>query len=147
MVSEDYKNWLKEANYDLETSQILKNQKRYNSCAFYAQQATEKILKSALLFKNESPWGHSTRELVIRLDGLTKLDFSSLTHNAVELDLHYIPSRYPNAHPNSAPHEIYDEIIAQKAIENANIIFEKILPLFDEKNKTKEDLNEKNNTR
>jgi len=44
-----------------------------------------------------------------------------------------LPSRYPNAHPNSAPHEVYDEIIVQKTIENANIIFEKILPIFEQK--------------
>jgi HEPN domain-containing protein len=145
MVSEDYKNWLNEAKWDLETSEILKNHKRYNSCAFFAQQAVEKLLKSALLFNNESPWGHSTRVLVIRLDEICNLDLSSLTHYASELDLHYIPSRYPNAHPNSAPHEVYDEIIAQKAIENANTIFENIIPIFDKKN-NKEDLNEKRNT-
>lgn len=145
MVSEDYKNWLNEAKWDLETSEILKNQKRYNSCAFFAQQAVEKLLKSALLFYNESPWGHSTRVLVIRLDDICNLDLSSLTHYASELDLHYIPSRYPNAHPNSAPHEVYDEIIAQKAIENANTIFENIFPIFEKKN-NKEDINEKRNT-
>lgn len=133
MVSEDYKNWLNEAKWDLETSEILKHQKRYNSCAFFAQQAVEKLLKSALLFYNESPWGHSTRELVIRFDEICNLDLSSLVHHASELDLHYITSRYPNAHPNSAPHEVYDEIIAQKAIENANTIFEKILPIFEQK--------------
>ncbi|HDZ19350.1 hypothetical protein LCGC14_0851200 [marine sediment metagenome] len=145
MVSEDYKNWLNEAKWDLETSEILKNQKRYNSCAFFAQQAVEKLLKSALLFYNESPWGHSTRVLVIRLDEICNLDLSFLTNYASELDLHYIPSRYPNAHPNSAPHEVYDEIIAQKAIKNANTIFENILPIFDKKN-NKEDINEKRNT-
>ena len=145
MVSEDYKNWLNEAKWDLETSEILKNQKRYNSCAFFAQQAVEKLLKSALLFYNESPWGYSTRVLVIRLDEICNLDLSSLTHYASELDLHYIPSRYPNAHPNSAPHEVYDGIIAQKAIENANTIFENIFPIF-EKKKNKEDINEKKST-
>lgn len=145
MVSEDYKNRLSEANWDLETSEILKNQKRYNSCAFFAQQAVEKLLKSALLFNNESPWGHSTRELVIRLDEISKLDLSKLIHYASELDLHYIPSRYPNAHPNSAPHEVYDEIIAQKAIENANTIFENISPIFEKKN-NKEDINDKKST-
>ena len=145
MVSEDYKNWLNEAKWDLETSEILKNQKRYNSCAFFAQQAVEKLLKSALLFYNESPWGHSTRVLVIRLDEICNLDLSSLTHYASELDLHYIPSRNPNAHPNSAPHEVYDEIIAQKAIENANTIFENIFPIF-KKNNNKEDINEKKST-
>ncbi|MHA1671733.1 MAG: HEPN domain-containing protein [Promethearchaeota archaeon] len=133
MVSEDYKNWLNEAKWDLETSEILKNQKRYNSFAFFAQQAVEKLLKSALLFYNESPWGHSTRELVIRFDKICNLDLSSLVHNASELDLHYIPSRYPNTHPNSAPHEVYDPIIAQKAIDNANRLFEKILSIFEQK--------------
>ena len=145
MVSEDYKNWLNEAKWDLETSEILKNQKRYNSCAFFAQQAAEKLLKSALLFHNESPWVHSTRALVIRLDEICNLDLSLFTHYASELDLHYIPSRYPNAHPNSAPHEVYDEIIAQKAIENANTIFENIFPIFEKKN-NKEDINEKKST-
>lgn len=137
MVSADYKNWLNEAKWDLETSKILKNQKRYNSCAFFAQQAVEKLLKSALLFYNESPWGHSTRELVIRLNEICNFDLSSLVHFASELDLHYIPSRYPNAHPNSAPHEVYDELIAEKAIENANKIFDNIFPIF-EKNNNKE---------
>ena len=145
MVSEDFKNWLSEAKWDLETSEILKNQKRYNSCAFFAQQAVEKLLKSALLFYNESAWGHSTRELVIRLDEICNIDLSLLTHYAIELDLHYIPSRYPNAHPNSAPHEVYDEIIAQKAIENANTIFKNIFPIFEKKN-NKEDINEKKST-
>ena len=145
MVSEDYKNWLSEANWDLETSEILKNQKRYNSCAFFAHQAVEKLLKSALLFNNESPWGHSTRELLIRLDEINELDLSLLIHNASELDLHYIPSRYPNAHPNSAPHEVYDEIIAQKAIENAKTIFKNISPIFEKKN-NEEDINEKRST-
>lgn len=135
MVSNDYKNWLKEAEWDLKTSEILKNEKRYNSSAFFAQQAVEKLLKSALLFKNESPWGHSNRELLLRLNKLVKVDLSILLHNALELDLHYIPSRYPNAHPNSAPHEVYDEKIAEKAIKNAKMIFKEIkINLFEEIN-------------
>ncbi len=102
-------------------------------------------MKSALLFHNESPWVHSTRALVIRLDEICNLDLSLFTHYASEFDLHYIPSRYPNAHPNSAPHEVYDEMIAQKAIENANTIFENIFPIFEKKN-NKEDINEKKST-
>lgn len=112
MAPEDYKNWLNEAEWDLETAEILKEKERYNSSAFYAQQAVEKLLKAALMFKNEAPWGYSTRELLIRLNQITEIDLSNLIHNAIELDHHYIPSRYPNAHPNSAPHEVYDKIIA-----------------------------------
>jgi HEPN domain-containing protein len=135
MVSNDYKNWLKEAEWDLETSEILKGKGRYNSSAFYAQQAVEKLLKSALLFKNESPWGHSNRELMLRLNKLVKVNLSRLLHNALELDLHYIPSRCPNAHPNSAPHEVYDKKIAENAIKNAKTIFKEIkVNLFEETN-------------
>ena len=38
------------------------------------------------------------------------------------LDRHYVTSRYPNAHPQGAPHEAYDEETSAKAIENAESI-------------------------
>jgi HEPN domain-containing protein len=135
MAPEDYINWLNEAEWDLETSEILKEKERYNSSAFYAQQAVEKLLKAALMFKNEAPWGHSTRELLIRLNEITEIDLSNFIHNTLELDHHYILSRYPNAHPNSAPHEVYDNIIAENAINNAKLIFQKVKNILKIKSK------------
>ncbi len=131
MARDAYINWIKEADWDLETAKILKDKDRYNTSAFYAQQAVEKLIKAALMYKNESPWGHSTRELLIRLDGITDQDYSDIIHNALELDHHYILARYPNAHPNSAPHEVYDEIIAKNAIKNAELIFNRIKAIFE----------------
>ncbi len=145
MAREDHKNWLNEAEWDLETSIILREQKRYNSSAFYAQQACEKLIKAALIYKNEAPWGHSNRELLLRLDEIVELDLSNLIHSAIELDHHYIPSRYPNAHPNSAPHEAYDDEITEKAIMNANLIFDRIRPIFiADTNKSGEEENAEN---
>ncbi len=43
---------------------------------------------------------------------------------ARELDRHYIPSRYPNAHPAGTPHESYDEETAMRAYESALKIVE-----------------------
>ncbi|MHA1268422.1 MAG: HEPN domain-containing protein [Candidatus Helarchaeota archaeon] len=130
MGRNDYENWLKEAEWDLETAIILNKQQRYNAAAFYAQQAVEKLLKAALLYRNESAWGHSIRELIIRWGKSLKIDISELLHPARELDRHYIPARYPNAHPNSTPHEAYDEEIANVAIENAKKIFNQIKKYF-----------------
>ncbi len=135
MAPEDYKNWLNEAEWDLETAEILKEKERHNSSAFYAHQAVEKLLKAALIFKNEAPWGHSTRELLIRLNEITEINLSNFIHNALELDHHYIPSRYPNAHPNSAPHEVYDNIMAENAINNAKLIFQKVKNILKIKSK------------
>ncbi|MHA1652170.1 MAG: hypothetical protein ACTSYB_18465 [Candidatus Helarchaeota archaeon] len=44
----------------------------------------------------------------------------------------HIPARYPNAHPNSSPHEAYDEKIAKMAIDSAEIIFKQIKKEFKE---------------
>ena len=35
---------------------------------------------------------------------------------ARELDRHYIPARYPNAHPSGTPHEAYDSEASQRAL-------------------------------
>lgn len=40
-----------------------------------------------------------------------------------ELDLHYIPSRYPNGLPSGYPHQFYDEETAQRALKAAEKIF------------------------
>ncbi|TFG05752.1 MAG: HEPN domain-containing protein [Promethearchaeota archaeon] len=126
MGRKDYENWLKEAKWDLETAKVLIKEKRYNTAAFYAQQAVEKLLKAALMYQNESAWGHSIRELLLRWGQITETEIEDLLNPARELDLHYIPARYPNAHPNSTPHEAYDEKIARNAINNANLFFDQI---------------------
>ena len=60
--------------------------------------------------------------LLERYSQISGEDVSSLLPKARELDRHYITSRYPNAHPQGAPHEAYDEETSAKAIENAESI-------------------------
>jgi len=50
-----------------------------------------------------------------------KLPNELLTY-ARELDRHYIPSRYPNAHPAGSPHEAYDESTSKRTLEAAEAI-------------------------
>ncbi len=47
-----------------------------------------------------------------------------LIDKAKELDRHYIPTRYPNFHPEGAPMDYYVEEDARRAIENAEEILE-----------------------
>jgi len=115
--------WYSEALWDLDTARILYREKRYNAAAFYAHQAAEKALKALIYSINEAPWGHSVRVLLeryIERQGLKSCD--RLLSFARELDRHYIPSRYPNAHPMGTPHEAYDEETAHRAIEAAEEI-------------------------
>lgn len=110
--------WFEEALWDLDTAKILHREKRYNAAAFYAHQAAEKACKALLYHVHEAPWGHSVRELLLRY--FKKLEMNppeNLMVYARELDRHYIPSRYPNAHPSGTPHEAYDEETSRRALE------------------------------
>lgn len=117
--------WFNEALWDLDTSRILHREKRYNAAAFYAHQAAEKACKALLYYVNEASWGHSVRELLIRyFRRIAQEPLEELLVHARELDRHYIPSRYPNAHPSGTPHETYDEVVSRRAIEAAEKVID-----------------------
>ena len=50
----------------------------------------------------------------------------SLLDQARELDLHYIPSRYPNGIPSGYPHQFYTKKVAEQALTAAEKIFSAI---------------------
>ena len=115
--------WFSEAEWDFETAKILHEKGRYNAAVFYAHQAAEKAVKALLYSVNEAPWGHSVRILLERyFEATNKGIISNLLRYARELDRHYIPSRYPNAHPAGTPHEAYDEETSLAALKAAEEI-------------------------
>ncbi|MEM2998409.1 MAG: HEPN domain-containing protein [Thermoproteota archaeon] len=111
--------WFKEGVWDLETARILHDAGRYNAAAYYSHQAAEKAAKALLYLVNEAPWGHSVRILLEKFAEKKNLTINELLQYARELDRHYVPSRYPNAHPAGTPHEAYDEATSRKAVEAA----------------------------
>ena len=117
--------WLSEALWDYETALILHRERRYNAAAFYSHQAAEKAVKALLYYVNEAPWGHSVRVLLERYFRKVGTDVDDkLLSYARELDRHYIPSRYPNAHPAGTPHEAYDEETSKRALEAAKRVID-----------------------
>ena len=124
-MREEAKRWLSEAVWDLETARILHGSRRYNAAAFYCHQAAEKAAKAMLYSVNEAPWGHSIRVLLERYSEASGKTLGGDVLNAArELDRHYIPSRYPNAHPQGTPHEAYDEETSRRSLEAAERILE-----------------------
>jgi len=116
---------LSEALWDYETARILHNASRFNAAAFYAHQAAEKAVKALLYSINEASWGHSVRILLERYFKAKNLSSrEDLLQSARELDRHYIPSRYPNAHPAGTPHEAYDEETSKRALNAAKMIID-----------------------
>jgi HEPN domain-containing protein len=116
--------WLSEARWDLETARFLHEAERFNAACFYAHQSAEKAAKALLYSVNEAPWGHSVRVLLERYFCRRGEEVEELLHHARVLDRHYIPSRYPNAHPSGTAYEAYSAMDSSEAIRMAERVLE-----------------------
>ena len=85
------RDWLSEAEYDLETAVILLENRRYNAACFYAQQAAEKAVKAVLLSRNVWRTGYSVLDLLKELLRHHVGVPEELLDAARVLDKHYMP--------------------------------------------------------
>jgi HEPN domain-containing protein len=120
--------WFQQAYYDLKATRWNIEGGFYDTACFIAQQAAEKALKSILYFtgsRRKALMTHSTVEMV-REAGKKINSLVELINEARELDLHYIPSRYPNGIPSGYPHQFYGRKNADQALTAADKIFNAI---------------------
>ncbi len=85
-MRDEFKRWLSEALWNLETAKILHECGRYNAACFYAHQAAEMAVKALLTRRNESPLGYGIRVLLERYSQISGEDVSSMLPKARELD-------------------------------------------------------------
>ena len=115
------KDWLDEANGDLEHALNDLQDGFYNWACFSAQQAAEKAIKAVFQRMGAEAWGHSAADLLKEL--AKKHDIpGGLSDGALELDKAYIPTRYPNAHPSGSPRSLYTKEEAKRLIGHAENI-------------------------
>ncbi len=115
--------WLKQAEADLKAAKDSLEDGNYEWGCFQSQQSGEKALKACLYEKGyTSIITHSLKEL---LKECSKLDasFNMLSKDARNLDMFYIPTRYPNGLGGDlAPTEFYEREDAEKCISSAELI-------------------------
>lgn len=121
--------WLETARGDLTTARVLLSNERYAHACFHAQQAAEKAMKSLWYSLDRDPWGYSVRKLI---DDLKELHadyyarMQDIVPMAAELDRLYIPTRYPNGLPDILPDQAYFERDAERALELAERLIDRI---------------------
>jgi len=120
ILVERSKDWLDQAEWDLEHAKHDLKAGFYDWACFSAQQAAEKAIKAVIQKRGGEAWGHSVYELLLELKD--KFDVNSLLDKALELDKAYIPTRYPNAHPSLSPRRRYTKIEAERLISYAEEI-------------------------
>lgn len=115
---EEYKDWIKKAEDDLNwTKHNIEAEVYYGAC-FSAQQAAEKALKGYLIFSGKSL--RKIHDLIALVDDCIKINkkFVILRKEAKILYSYYIESRYPNLGRFST----ITEAQAKEAFESANKI-------------------------
>jgi HEPN domain-containing protein len=116
--------WVRQAGYDLKAARWTIEGGFHDTACFLAQQAGEKALKSLLYYLGARRTALLTHSLVEMLGVAAKRlpELKGLLPEARELDLHYIPSRYPNGLPSGYPHAFYGREIAEGAVAAADRI-------------------------
>ena len=120
---EEYNRGVNEAENTFKSAIVDKENGFYNWCCFKCHQAAEFALKGLLYGIGLTPFGYSLTKMTNDLQN-QKINITSILTACKKLDLHYIPSRYPNAHPTGSPFEYHDENIAEEALTNAKKIMD-----------------------
>lgn len=115
------RDWFDQAKRDLVHARHALADGDFEWSCFAAQQAAEKAVKAVYQQSGHEAWGHSVSILLEELRHSFAIG-DDLLDMARELDKHYIPSRYPNSHPEGAPFMFYTRAEAERAIVNAETI-------------------------
>jgi len=118
-----FEDWFRQAVRDLEHAKRSLEFGDYEWACFAAQQAAEKAAKALYQYLGVEAWGRSASRLLNALPEQFRPP-PELVDKAKELDKHYIPTRYPNFHPEGAPADYYTRADAERAVKYAEEIVE-----------------------
>lgn len=113
------KDWLAQAERDLEQARASRREGRHEWACFAAQQAADKAVKGLHLAKGQDAWGHVVATLLAQLPCEVP---ALLVEKARVLDNFYIATRYVNGHDAGAPFEHYGPLQSAQAIDYAGEI-------------------------
>jgi HEPN domain-containing protein len=115
------RDWFNQSLRDLEQAQDSRRDGRHEWACFAAQQAAEKAVKALHLYTGQEAWGHVIARLLQELPETGSAPDRLIEQGRV-LDNFYIPSCYPNSHPQGAPFEHYGLLQSEEAIRYAGEI-------------------------
>jgi HEPN domain-containing protein len=117
------RDWLKQAERDLEHASGARDAGHHEWACFASHQAAEKAVKALAISLGGDPWGHSVTSLLAALPERIESSEQLIAASKV-LDKHYIQPRYPNGFDSGAPGDYYTSEEAETAISHAEAIIE-----------------------
>ena len=106
--------WIEFARQDLLMAELALNEGIYNQVCFHSQQCVEKCIKGLLANLGKTP--PRTHSVVDLLGLLPTESLQQLRDELSQLDIFYIPTRYPDALPGSLAEGLPGKEEAEEAI-------------------------------
>lgn len=116
----EVKLWVEDAYYDLDCARDMLKAGRFNYVVWLARQAAEKALKAAYMHSlgKALPLAHNLRAIAEEFAGE---NLKEISDSLGFLNPHYTLTRYVDA-AVGRPSELYDETMAQEALQAAEAI-------------------------
>jgi HEPN domain-containing protein len=123
--------WYLQGAKDSKTAEKNARAGDFEISCFLFQQAAEKVLKAYLMLQGERVvTGHSTAGLARSCQRYDE-GYAALARPCAELDVLYIPTRYPYALPEGTPYEFFTLEQAQKAADNFQDVYRVVYRSFE----------------
>ena len=114
--------WLRSANEDVTYAQVARGANYHAPACFHAQQAAEKAVKAIHYGRGARVViGHNVRALIEALVPAVAA-LTTLLDDARDLDVFYIPTRYPNGLESGTPGEAFGPQQSARALAAADAI-------------------------
>jgi len=125
--------WLRQSKRNLRSAEVNFEAELYEETCYESHQAAEKALKALLNFLGLEKRGHSLLFLAkyAQENGVEIPD--DIMNCILELDKHYIPSRYPDVFDEGAPVDYYTIKDAERCLECGKRIVEWISGVVEKK--------------
>lgn len=122
----EFDRWMGEARRALRSARVQADEDLHNWACFAAEQAAQLAIKALLHGVGAGPWGHDLVELGAKAKEAAGELWPDVEDPLTRLSRHYIPARYPDAHPAGGPGEHYTASDARTAVDDAETILESV---------------------
>jgi HEPN domain-containing protein len=120
--AEEHARWRAEAERALHSARVQADADIHNWACFAAEQAAQLAVKGLLHGLGRAPWGHDLVRLGAMLAEAGIEPPLPVSDAMRRLGRHYIPSRYPDAHPLGPPGDHYGAADVREALSDADAI-------------------------
>jgi HEPN domain-containing protein len=127
---DEFDRWRAEADAALRGALLQAEGGLHNWACFAAEQAAQLAVKGLLHGLGRGPWGHDLVRLGEQLVAVAEVP-GEVADALRRLSRHYIPARYPDAHPSGPPGMHYGDSDSTEALADAGRVLSLVDAIWD----------------